>query len=192
MKLKRAREIAEQLREELAPFCERIEVAGSIRREKKEVGDIELLVIPKQKPWSPPSAGLFGEQEKKPLALNTPIKEYIQAVEKYEAIRGSASGLYTARRIPLEEPDEHTGRLMIKLDLFVAFPGNWGTQLAIRTGSAEFSHRILATGWVKQGYSSEHGFLFWGKQKEPTLVREEKELFRMINTKFVEPKNRNI
>jgi len=46
MELKRARAIAEKLVEKLAPYCERIEIAGSIRREKAEVGDIEVVAIP--------------------------------------------------------------------------------------------------------------------------------------------------
>ena len=39
--------ITERLVSILAPFCERIEIAGSLRRLKPEVGDIELVVIPK-------------------------------------------------------------------------------------------------------------------------------------------------
>jgi DNA polymerase/3'-5' exonuclease PolX len=48
MELKCAREIAEQLVERLAPYCERIEIAGSTRREKAEVGDIEIVAIPNE------------------------------------------------------------------------------------------------------------------------------------------------
>lgn len=46
MELLKARAIAEKLVEKLAPYCERIEIAGSIRREKAEVKDIELVAIP--------------------------------------------------------------------------------------------------------------------------------------------------
>lgn len=47
MKLEQAQSIAEELRRELEPGCERIEIAGSIRRKKPEVKDIELCLIPK-------------------------------------------------------------------------------------------------------------------------------------------------
>lgn len=40
----------------LADTCERIEMAGSVRRQVFEVGDIELLCIPK-----PGAVDLFGE-----------------------------------------------------------------------------------------------------------------------------------
>ena len=47
MELDKARAIAEELKALLEPSCHRIEIAGSIRRQKPEVGDIELLCIPR-------------------------------------------------------------------------------------------------------------------------------------------------
>jgi len=47
VELEKARAIAEELKALLQPSCHRIEIAGSIRRQKPEVGDIELLCIPK-------------------------------------------------------------------------------------------------------------------------------------------------
>ncbi|GAI50844.1 unnamed protein product, partial [marine sediment metagenome] len=47
MELEKAKVIAENLRSLLAPVCARITIAGSIRRQKPEVGDIELLCVPK-------------------------------------------------------------------------------------------------------------------------------------------------
>jgi DNA polymerase (family 10) len=46
MLLKPAQEIANQIIEELKPYCDRIEVAGSIRRKKSIVGDIDIVLIP--------------------------------------------------------------------------------------------------------------------------------------------------
>ena len=45
--LKEALIVAETLREVLALRCERVDIAGSIRRRKDTVGDIELLYIPR-------------------------------------------------------------------------------------------------------------------------------------------------
>lgn len=47
MQLEKAKAIAERVLAILEPFCERIVIAGSIRRQKPEVRDIELLAIPK-------------------------------------------------------------------------------------------------------------------------------------------------
>ena len=43
----RALMLAQGLIETLRPHCERIEIAGSLRRGKPDVGDIELVCIPK-------------------------------------------------------------------------------------------------------------------------------------------------
>lgn len=47
MNLDYAKQIAEALIEELRPYCERISIAGSIRRGKQEVKDIEIVAVPK-------------------------------------------------------------------------------------------------------------------------------------------------
>ena len=47
MDLKQAKGIAEEIVKHLEPYCRRIEVAGSIRRKKKFVRDIDLVIIPK-------------------------------------------------------------------------------------------------------------------------------------------------
>src|SRR5438128_1070575 len=38
---------AASILKELKPYCDRIEIAGSLRREKPEVGDIEMLYVGK-------------------------------------------------------------------------------------------------------------------------------------------------
>ena len=50
MELKQGQRVAEEVVKTLAPHCSRIEVAGSIRREKPVVKDIDLVVIPND-PW---------------------------------------------------------------------------------------------------------------------------------------------
>ncbi|HUV52790.1 MAG TPA: hypothetical protein VMW64_06925 [Dehalococcoidia bacterium] len=47
MRLETARPIAERVKELLTPHCERIEIVGSIRREKPIVHDIDMVLIPK-------------------------------------------------------------------------------------------------------------------------------------------------
>lgn len=61
-------EKAEALRLALAPYCERIEIAGSIRREKKQSRDIDLVVI-----WQGGGFGLLKVylENKKRMSLPT-------------------------------------------------------------------------------------------------------------------------
>lgn len=51
MELERAKKIANEVVLRLAPYCSRIEVAGSIRRRKPLVHDADIVVIPSD-PWN--------------------------------------------------------------------------------------------------------------------------------------------
>jgi DNA polymerase/3'-5' exonuclease PolX len=116
MELKRAREIAEKLVEKLAPYCERIEIAGSIRREKAEVKDIEIVAIPK-------------DELDFILPSLLPEARFIKNGARYKQI------LLSAARSGYEE---------INLDLFlVRPPAQWGVIFTLRTGPARFSKSIV-------------------------------------------------
>jgi DNA polymerase/3'-5' exonuclease PolX len=155
--------IALDILEQLKPHCDRIEIAGSIRRKKSEVGDIEIVAIPK-----PYSSGLFENG-------------IASVVNKWEKVRGDmeyGKTKYTQRILP------HG----IKLDLFFATAENWGHILAIRTGSADYSHNVLAKNWVRSGFKSKEGFLTYKGEK--IEIKEEKDLFRLIGVPFIEPEKR--
>jgi len=47
MRLEEAKQLARQIAVTLTPHCERIEIVGSIRREKPIVHDIDMVLIPK-------------------------------------------------------------------------------------------------------------------------------------------------
>ena len=46
MELERAQRIAREIIKRLSPYCQRIEVAGSVRRGKPTVNDIDFVLIP--------------------------------------------------------------------------------------------------------------------------------------------------
>lgn len=162
MKYSKALAIAERVKAELEPHCERIEIAGSIRRKKTEVKDIEIVAIPK-----PYETGLFAS------GIAT-------VVTKWQAVKGTLPCKYTQRILPEG----------IKLDLFFAEPDNWGLILAIRTGSAEFSHQVLAVRWVQLGYKSVDGHLTANGRRVP--IREEEDLFSRLRMDYIAPEKRNL
>lgn len=168
--LAHTRGIANRILKQLAPHCWRIEIAGSIRREKAEVGDIEIVCIPKME-----RVGLFGEMER--------VVGFGLEVNRWEHLKGHVSDKYIQRLLPEG----------VKLDLFTATAGNWGLILAIRTGSADFSHNVLAKGWVKAGYHSKGGMLTRkdaAGAAECLEIREESELFDLIGLSWIDPKDR--
>jgi DNA polymerase/3'-5' exonuclease PolX len=162
MEYLKALKIAQEVKRQLQGHCHRIEIAGSIRRKKAEVKDIEIVAIPK-----PYDIGLF----------ETGIAT---VVNQWEKVKGELPCKYTQRILP-------TG---IKLDLFFAVPENWGMIYAIRTGSADYSHKVLGAGWVKKGYKSIDGHLTANGHR--VIIAEEKDLFDKIGIPFVEPEFRNL
>lgn len=160
-----AHEIASKVLDMIRPHCIRCEIAGSIRRQLNFVKDIEIVAIPK-----PYQIGLFEDG----LAA---------VVNQWQKVKGEmefGKTRYTQRILPEG----------IKLDLFLAEPGNWGLIFAIRTGSADYSHKVLASAWVARGYHSEGGYL---KQNGKTYdVLEEKDLFQRLSIPYIEPRFRNI
>lgn len=162
MQYNEALQVAELVKTQLEPHCERIAIAGSIRRKKPFVKDIEVVAIPK-----PYQTGLFES------GIAT-------VVNRWEKMKGELPCKYTQRVLPEG----------IKLDLFFADAQNWGLILAIRTGSAEYSHKVLASSWVKKGYRSENGYLCY--KGAIVAIPEEEALFQRLGLTYIEPDFRNL
>lgn len=71
MSLRRARAVAAEMVEALRPYCHRVEVAGSIRRGREWIGDIEIVAIPKSS-LKQPDVDIFGEPLGKPKVVRDP------------------------------------------------------------------------------------------------------------------------
>src|SRR3990167_4394329 len=162
---KEAKTIADKLVMLLSPHCFRIEIAGSIRREKDIVGDVEIVCIPK-----PYQTGLFQDG----------IAEIVNQWQKVKGELEYGKTKYTQRILPEG----------IKLDLLFAEEGNWGNILLIRTGDWEFSKKFMGVLLPQNGYKQEDGFLKYNEKI--VFCTEEKELFLRAGIKYIEPKNRTI
>lgn len=148
---------------QLEPHCEQIAIAGSVRRKKPHVKDIEIVAIAK-----PYETGLFES------GIAT-------VVNGWQCVRGQ-----------LERHCRYTQRVLpsgIKLDLFFATKENWGWIYALRTGSADFSHQ-LAIRLKQQGYKSEDGYIYRLDNGRMIAVPTEEQLFHILQMHYVEPENR--
>jgi DNA polymerase/3'-5' exonuclease PolX len=131
-----ARTVAQQLVGELAPACERIAIAGSIRRKIPEVSDIELVVIPKVVELPGP-ATLFGDDQ--PERLNV-LDELCHALRSQGTLADRLDKNGRAAWGPRFKRMRYRG---CAVDLFVVTPETWGVQLALRTGPADYSHQLV-------------------------------------------------
>ena len=147
MPLPLARARAEKLLEAIAPHVTRAAIVGSIRREKPEVGDIEILAVPRMGPGD-----LFTNKRadtdsiihelRKIGSVERSGERYIK-VQLGKQGRGIEWNKFKRSKIADDWPT---------LDLFLChFPAQWGTLSAIRTGPAHFSQavvtRIRQRGW---------------------------------------------
>lgn len=130
MNFTRALPLAEKVRERLFDLCEQVATAGSIRRRRDWVNDIDLVILPKP--------GMIEE-------IKSRVRSGCAVVTE-----GQQNCIY---RMPLGKPGEE-----IQLDLFFArptqrdllqtVPGNFGTLLLCRTGSRE--HNIFLVEHAKR------------------------------------------
>lgn len=166
--------LAEKIVNELKPVCARIEIAGSIRRLKPEIGDIEIVCIPLQQ------EDLFGTGG---ASLLEPGLENLLSQERI--IKGDKWGPKYKKFHPASMPD-------LSVDLFITTPEEWGYTYVIRTGSSNFS-RLCVTPKQQGGYLPGHlrvaGCRLW-EGATPLDTPEERDFLEALGVGWIEPENR--
>lgn len=157
--------IANEVIRVLGPHCDRIEIAGSLRRKVPVVGNVQLVCIPK--PYE--CTGMFRD------GFGAAVLDH------WTLMRGKLPG----KEIRFVWTD--TGAVV---DINMCTAENWGYIMAIKTGSAMFSHHVLAKGWVKAGYFGDQGTLRRVYDHQEVVIPEEKDLFKPIGINYVEPDRR--
>jgi DNA polymerase/3'-5' exonuclease PolX len=124
--------VAERLAQRLERSCEKLQIAGSLRRRAKVVHDIEIVCVPVLEELS----GLLGETHALRSRLDDTLDELIE-----ERVLRSFPGAKHGPRLKQYAVQP----LGIKVDLFIVLPpAQWGTILAIRTGPAHYSHWLVS------------------------------------------------
>lgn len=189
MKYPQAKSIADNIVDLLRPHCDIINIAGSIRRLKAEVGDIEIVCLPKKIVLK---NKMFGYDEG---TMVEPL--FDKLVNEFGVvIKGNTDGRYMQIEL-------HNG---IKLDLFMPSPHDYYRQYAIRTGSAEYS-RLIANAWndlgwvgTPDGLRLRHECVQLARSRwhcnvqNPTLPpvwQSEEDFFQWLGKEWIEPKFRN-
>jgi DNA polymerase/3'-5' exonuclease PolX len=178
-------QIAEHLVRNLEDSCLRIQTAGSFLRKKAECGDLEIICIPR--PGRPRPE--FGQTRIYTSWLDLALHHLecdgflgrrIKDGDKYKQIS------IATERYGLVIPD------VFVLDLFIVRPDSWGVQLMIRTGPADFSHRMVTNkkqgGALPDDMKVADGLLWKDGQVVPTL--EEADFFEAIGLPRYEPEVR--
>lgn len=164
--------IAAKIIATLAPMCERIEVAGSIRRRRQSVGDVDIVLLPK----ADQLPGIVAR-----LDRNTEVK---------------SNGETNSVRI-LDVPKIGP----VQIDVFVAHGGkpglfdsecsNFGTLFLCRTGSTRHNIRIVQRAKdLGLKWDPYRGIL--NAQGKVIAGAEEADIYRVLDLPFQEPQNREV
>ncbi len=141
--LDEARRIAAAIAEDLKPYCERLEVAGSIRRQKLSVKDAEIVYVSKVEIRAV-AGSLFPEEV---LAAEVRIHELERS--GVLAMRPNVNGTFTFGSFNKLMTHVASG---LAVDLFRTSDRAWWSYLVCRTGGAE-SNTALASSARRAGLS---------------------------------------
>lgn len=171
MQLEKAKAIAEELKTLLEPACERIETAGSIRRQKPEVRDIELLCIPRY----------IGGVDQLDWEVRTLLSWGILGYRRNKR----ASIVYGPKNKLLLHRESGIG-----VDIFSTTEKCWPVALVVRTGGKITNQRIASAaikkGWHLRAYGD-------GFDMPTGHIRcdSEREVFELVGLRYLQPWERD-
>lgn len=179
LKLSRALPLAEKIKATLFPGCERIKEAGSLRRRRPFVGDIEFVIIPKLIPDVNAQLSLFGDPPKMVSALDILLERLIRDMDNF--VRGDKNG-ENWKNFLISDVAFNGDEQLIGLDLFLCEAANWGYIYALRTGPGNFNVKWVTQqykgGLLPDRYSFRGGWLYKDGHRKETP--EEKDVFDLI------------
>ena len=174
MELAIAKQMADSIVEAITPACSRAHVAGSIRRQKPEVKDIEIVAIVND----------YDDLYKRLAPFGRFIKPGVPDIIDWPP-----------------KPKARYVRMLIgesiKLDLFVANPNNFGALYAMRTGSGiapdgkmGFIPGLFSAWKKKSGGGRMVNCMPTTPDKVSIPVPEEEDFFKLCGVEWIPPEMR--
>lgn len=165
-------EAAELLKEPLSKACHRLEVAGAIRRRRRDAQYVDFLAIPKIEP-----ATLPGD----------PDFNFLWAMLDYSTDQPWHGGFLMRgdklRSFVYRLPE---GRGDVTVNIYTATMETWGIKLINHTGPgafwATFHSKLQA-----QGYMSNNGVVIDVRTGDPVPTKTEHDVFMLARYQYREP-----
>ena len=170
-----AEPVAQGLITILRPVCQRIEIAGSLRRLTDDVGDIELLCV--SKTGGNELFGSYSLLDQEVLAL---IDEGIFG---YRLNSKGQKNFGPKNKLLVHHPTD------ISVDIFSTASANWGMALLVRTGPKDWNIKVMSRfrSLGMQGHA--YGGVTDRSGQEVTCPTEE-DVFKLLGWDFIKPENR--
>ena len=173
--------VARELCEALKPHCERLIVAGSLRRGKAQVKDVEILYIPKR------GLGRDGELFERPVNhADAAIQDLLRRFVLRKRLTVKAAETYGEKNKLLLHVLSG-----VPVDLFEATPENWFNYLVCRTGPTR-SNTLIAQCAQESGYKwNPYGCGFTRlSDGEQIPMGSEEAVFRFVGLPYRVPEKR--
>mgnify|MGYP006284844695 CR=1 FL=1 len=194
---------ARSIQERVIESAERVAIVGSIRREKEQVGDIELLIEPTMRV----EQGDLFSQGPRPDTQGV-VEELLGQDSGRSVIKGGSR--YVQMRLAGDAVQGET-----KLDLFFCHPpASWGALKVIRTGPSDLG-RLIVTELRERGWRMKDGAIWCprdmlyhlqttdlevcpnkgreieGVPYERVSTPEEEDVFEAVGLEYVPPERRD-
>lgn len=160
--LKQAQALTDKIIAALSPGCVRLEAAGSVRRLRAEVGDLEIVAIARPE-------------------LDSIIE---QLLADNRLAKGDKNGKKLKNFLVPSVPG-------LGLDLFLPTVDTWGAIFTIRTGCAEFSHKLVTQqnkgGFLPSDLHVKEGRIWRGS--EALRTPNEADVFKLLGW-YIPPEQR--
>jgi DNA polymerase/3'-5' exonuclease PolX len=180
MNHKDAVEIALTVLKRLQSACERICIAGSIRRHKPNCKDVEIVYIPRY------------QEEQVDMFKTAPVPATEKRISELVASGFLEFDTEVKRNGPKYKRLIHVASSMT-IELFRAGPDNWGLIMALRTGPAKFNKLLVTKPWgggaMPAHLSMRDGYL-WGQDGRIDTPTETA-FFGAINLPYWAPQERS-
>ena len=188
--------VGDQLVRLLSHFATRIEVAGSIRRRRPFVGDIELVVVPlmlsERLPATAIQGGLFDQDDPPPTtrqydALDRVLENHARIGDLFKPRHksdGSVSSMGPLNKHLVYIPEG------LWVDVFSTTPANWGMAMFIRTGPAEWNIKAMAR-FRELGMAGHVNTGVTGRDGEAIECPNEAKVFQLLEWPYTPPEGRS-
>ena len=148
-------------------YCLKAQIAGSIRRRKGKVNDIDIVVEPKPQSW---------------------IRIIKEIRREFDAITEKQGEKLATLHMPFASKQGHGH---VQVDLYRASQNTWGILLLIRTGSAQ--HNVyLCNLAIRKGYRLAYSKGLLNEKGEIIASKTEPDVFQALGLDYIPPRDREV
>jgi len=165
-------------------LCKKVMIVGSIRRQKLEVNDIDIVVIPRplgDENWNRIAYALGHAHNMAQLKKGPKLMTF----QHYDRDFGGTPGFFNPSSADYS------------VDIYHATPETWGILVLVRTGSKEHNVKLCSLALSKGMKLSAAEGVLKPLESFPSMMRTvasktEEDIFSALGLAYIEPKDREV